>query len=648
MPSVKILPPDIISKIAAGEVVERPASVVKELLENSLDAGANAISIDLTDSGKTEILIRDNGSGISKDDLENMFHRHATSKIRNVDDLYNIHSLGFRGEALYSISAIADVTLQTKTVDSNSPQPPLSQREGAIPPLVSKKAAGGNSDSGWEIHIRAGARQSLKPAPVARHGTTISVKELFFNTPARRKFLKTDATELNQIIGCVIPYALLRPDVSFVLKNDNRVLLDVSATDAPVKRVADVLKLETTHLIETSNQVTESQSDKATDKTRREIPNDQRQITIHLILGDINLRRPRRDTQYLFVNGRPVQNKNLSFALAQAYRLVLPPDEHPVFVAMITVPAQDVDANVHPTKREVKIRDEQNLFSELRRLCEQALMTKSGIKQVSEHKNYSGQNVSLRGVPPLQDEAISEIASSHKPGLAMTAEPPSSYGRAGSSTGYSYPSTPSTEFQNQLFALGSQPSADSLQKKLTSARVIGIFRTKYVLLECGDSMLLMDQHAAAERINYESLIVQMEKGSVEVQNLLAPVVLRLTSPDMLIWEKSKDALNELGFSTDLWKEDSIAVHSHPRVIRDIEATVRHILAGGAIAKRDHDVLARRACRCSIMTGDAIKMEEAEHLRARLLSCLDPLTCPHGRPTVIEMTEHFLDKQFLRT
>lgn len=618
MPNIKLLPPDIISKIAAGEVVERPASVIKELIENSIDAGADTISIDIKDSGKTEILIRDNGSGISKDDLENMFQRHATSKITNLDDLFNIHSLGFRGEALYSIAAIADVTLQTRT--QNSSQPPLSQRGGVNtlqannPPSLLKEGARGSSDSGWEIHIRGGVRQSLKPCSFPSHGTLISVKELFFNTPARRKFLKTDSTELNQIIGCIAPYVLLHKHIRVTVKHDGKTLLSADPSDNHLERVANALKLDAKHLIDIQDDL-----DAAT--------------SAHLILGDINLRRPRRDTQYLFVNGRPVQNKNLTFALSQAYRLILPPDEHPVFVAMINVLAEDVDANVHPTKREVKIRDEQKLFGALRHLCERALMTSGGIKQVVLN--------SLQ--PPLVFKEGARGSSFE----ATISEPSSSYGKAGSSTGYSYPSQ-NQEFQNQLFENFSSSSDRSLQKKLTDAKVIGIFRTKYVLFESGDSLLVMDQHAAAERINYEKLILQMEKGDVDIQNLLSPVTLKLTAQDMLVWEESKDALNELGFATDLWKDDAVAVHSHPRVIKDVEQTVLHILAGGSLAKRDHDVIARRACRCSIMTGDAIKMPEAEHLRVQLLACLDPLTCPHGRPTVVEMTEGFLDKQFLRT
>ena len=609
--NIKILPPDIISKIAAGEVVERPAAVVKEMLENSIDAGADTIDIDITDAGRTEIVIRDNGSGISKDNLDRMFQRHATSKIQNLDDLYNIHSLGFRGEALYSIAAIADVTLQTKILNSSK---------------------GEEKTSAWEIHLRGGKRISLKPCSISEHGTIISVKELFFNTPARRKFLKTDSTEFNQILSVITPYALFYPKLKITLTHNGKKILDVKSSDNHLKRVADILKVDEKFLLETQHTTDDAQH-----------------TTIQLILGDMNLRRPRRDLQFLFINGRPVQNKNISFAMAQAYRLILPPDEFPVFVAMIDLPPEDVDSNVHPTKREVKIRDERTLCDDLRHLCEKTLMNAGRMQQVG---NFSYTTQNHNSVIPAKAGIYFKMDPCQE-SSRMTdykiSESPSSYQSAGSSSGYSFPSR-NPETQHQLFSESQNnfSSDHSLQKKLTNAKLIGIFRTKYILFEHETSLLLMDQHAAAERINYEHLILQMEKGNVEIQNLLTPTTLRLTAQEMLIWEESKDALEKIGFSSSLWNNDTIAVHSHPRTISDIEPTVRHILAGGHLSKNDHDALARRACRCSIMTGDKIKTPEAEHLRVQLLACLDPLTCPHGRPTVVEMTENFLDKQFLRT
>ncbi len=267
MKNVHILPPDIISKIAAGEVIDRPASVLKELIENSLDAQANVIEIELEDAGKTLIKIRDNGTGIEQDDMETIFARHSTSKIASIDDLFDIHSLGFRGEALYSICAVSDITVRSKTA---------------------------SSDSGWEIHMRGGKKLDLKPVAM-QNGTEIEVKELFFNTPARRKFLKSGPAEVSAVLGILIPYALLYPNCRFRLTHGNKTLIDVAPAADIKDRLAHVLNLDSKFFIEVDRDLT------------------QEDIHIHLVAGDINIIRPKRDMQFIFINGRPVQSKGIGF-----------------------------------------------------------------------------------------------------------------------------------------------------------------------------------------------------------------------------------------------------------------------------------------------------------------------------------------------
>jgi len=583
MHKVHILSPEIISKIAAGEVIERPASVLKELVENSLDAAADAIEIRLEDAGKKLIEVKDNGHGIAHEDLKTIFSRHATSKIASMDDLFAIRSLGFRGEALYSIAAISHVSVHSRSE---------------------------TQDSGWSLHLRGGEDFHMRPCSFNAHGTEISVKELFFNTPARKKFLKSNTAEMHQVLNTLIPYALLHNEVRFSLVHEEKTLLDVAPASDLTKRMAEVLNLDPKHLLE----------------TQKSFPD--RRLSVHLILGDINIKRTRRDLQFIFVNGRPVQNKTIAFHINQTYRLIMPPDLYPCFAAYINVPPQEVDVNIHPTKREVKIKDEREICAVLRSLCEQTLMSSGPAKQAAS--GFQGPSVYREIEAPVPLDGQEGFFSSED-----YAYPRSSDGQG--SRGFFIP-------ENDLFAA----KGEDLRSRLAASRYIGGFMNKFLLFEMNRSLFVVDQHAAAERITYERLIRQMEKGAVEVQNLLSPILVKLTPQELLVWEEAKDQLNILGLSVTQWDEETVAVHAHPLFLKDIARTIQNLLAGENLAKCDHDAMARRACRSSVMAGDKLTPEEAEHFREQLLKCLDPFTCPHGRPTVIELTEDFLDKQFLRT
>ncbi|MCR4337709.1 MAG: DNA mismatch repair endonuclease MutL [Candidatus Omnitrophica bacterium] len=584
MNKVHVLPPELISKIAAGEVVERPASVIKELVENALDAKSTSIEIHLQEAGKTAIRIIDHGTGISREDLEVIFQRHATSKISSVSDLFDIHSLGFRGEALYSIAAISDVTLRSRTA---------------------------SDETGWEIHVRGGERKSLRPFPMAI-GTEIEVKELFFNTPARRKFLKSNTSEMNQIVATIIPYTILYPSCRFLLTHEGKTLLDLPSREDQATRIANALNLSESHLLTASHTLSE------------------KNVQFQLVLGDINMVRSRRDMQFIFVNGRPVESKNISYHLNDVYRLILPPGNFPFFAIFIDVPAEHVDVNVHPTKREVRIKDEYALCAVLRSVCERTLMTQGDAKQV-EQTSHSPSDISsaLSKTNRLQNVWEEESSS-----LGATQLPTEQY---------TFPQNKSWDSETTLYERPEQ-----LPTKLNRARYIGPFLNKFLLFEANHSLLVVDQHAAQERITFEHLIQQLEKHQVEIQHLLSPYLIKITPQEMLNWEEVKKQLEDVGFSCTNFDEETIAVHTYPVLLKNPEKAVRDILAGGNVAKCDHETLARRACRASIMAGDPLTAEQAEFQRQQLLACRDPFTCPHGRPTVIEMKEDFLDKQFLRT
>ena len=589
---VRILPPEIISKIAAGEVIERPASVVKELLENAIDAEASTIEIHIKNAGKELIRVLDNGLGVGREDIETIFIRHATSKIQALDDLWAIQSLGFRGEALYSVAAIADVVFRSR----------LQEQE-----------------TGWEIHLRGGQKQSLRPVgcPV---GTEIQVKELFYNTPARKKFLKTNTTETQHILNTVIPYTLLHPNLRFLLTHNTKPLLDTLPHQDLRQRVAAILHLDSQYILE----VQEGRPNAST--------------AVHLLLGDINLARPRRDQQFIFINGRPVQNKAVAFHINNVYRLILPPNRYPFFILCLTYPARDIDLNIHPTKREVKLKNETTLCSWIRHLCEQTLLSAGTIKQAAVIPSPSSESPSPRAPTYVPEKLF------HEPLDQELFEPTLPYNKPTPTEQYAFPQTPYSLAGDTVL----QQHKKTLRNKLQQARYIGAFMRKFLLFEHAQSLLLMDQHAAAERVTFEQLIRQMNKGHIETQHLLSPDLVSLSPQERIAWETNQPTLEQAGFVTTLFDETTVAIHAYPSLIKDPRRALQGILAGDQPARVDHETLARRACRSSIMTGDALQPREADQLRRQLLHCQDPFTCPHGRPTLVEMTEEFLDKQFLRT
>lgn len=564
MGKIHLLPQEIISKIAAGEVIERPASVVKELLENALDADSQSIELYLKEAGKSLIHLKDTGTGIDNDDMENVFLRHSTSKIKSTDDLYRIASLGFRGEALYSISAVSDVLLRSKTA---------------------------SGDSGWEIHTRANQKLSLKPCSL-NNGTEVEVKELFFNTPARKKFLKSDTSELNHILNLFMPYTLLYPQIRFLLVNNARTLVDLIPAKNYLERYAKALNLEEENIMEVNREFADSG------------------LKIHLLLGDINIQRTAKDMQFIFINDRPVYNRSLNFHMNQVYRLIFPSEVNPFFAVYINMPPSEVDVNVHPTKREVKFRDEYRLISFLRSFCEHTLMTKGKAKQIKEPVFTASDTTTIDTgpLPALKESPAQQFMF--------------------------YENIPAYSQQN-------------LNQKLSSCQYLGTFKSMYLLFETADALILIDQHAAHERITFEKFKRQIDSGRIEIQQLLTPLLLRLSRQEILMWEENKNRLEGLGFSTTLWDKDSIAIHSHPQLIRIPEMSVRNILSEEDLMQADTDILARRACRQSVMVGDKIGKDQAIYLKDELLKCLDPFTCPHGRPTVVEIPATYIDKQFLR-
>ncbi len=599
MAKVRVLSPEVISKIAAGEVVERPSSVVKELVENALDAGATRVEVHLKEGGKSLIHVRDNGGGIAKEDLSALFSRHATSKIVSSDDLEQVLSFGFRGEALYSVGAIAEVTLKSRLKDS--------------------------ADT-WQVQVNGGTRMDACPAVLPEHGTDIKVESLFFNTPARRKFLKSDTAEAGVCIEVVLSAALARPDVHFILTHNGKASFDLPVVPSLRERAAKALQLPGASIHEGQGEIRKDN------------------IRWTLVVGDINIRRPRRDLQYIFVNDRPVQSKGLAFFMNEAFGLVFPPGTYGFFLAFLEIPPIDVDVNVHPAKREVRIRRESEIGMALRRSAEELLMTKSPAKE-----GASGDPV-FPFMPTAMDKGDGLLAEKiifgpgQKSVLPEAVESRNDGAFPWKSTERVIPARADVEPVASFVS----PTPLSLVERLTHARFIGTFDRKYHLLEESGSLFVIDQHAAQERIIFEKFYQQVVSAKVEVQPLLAPVLIRIDPREAMAFEELAEAMKMLGFDVTLFDDTTLALQAYPQLLKHPEDAVRLLLTREALAKADPESLARRACRASVMAGDRMAEVEVLHQIAELLACKDPYTCPHGRPVVIELKTSFLDRQFLRT
>lgn len=564
MGKIHILPDRISSKIAAGEVIERPASVVKELIENSLDAHSRKISVSLLGGGKNLIQIRDDGEGIEKDDIRFLFQRHSTSKIKEFDDLFRISSMGFRGEALYSISAVSDVILRSRTKDD---------------------------ETGWEIRVINGNKTEPKPVPM-RYGTEIEVHNLFSHFPARRKFLKSDNLEFRKILDCFIPYAISHPEISFSLIHNRKVILDLQCDVSRKSRISRIFNIPEKNLIEINW--------KALDNS----------ISIEAISGDINIQRPRKDIQFIFVNTRPVQHNGISFTINNIYRSFMPPETYPAFAIFLDIKRENVDINVHPTKREVKIKNEAEVLDIVRTIIEEKLSSKIQPRVISYNEDMKP-----RG------SHISEKSFEYQ--------------------------TSSAQELDFEFTSKQQPEAEDFRNAFLQSRFIATVLSTYLLFESGNRLFFVDQHAAHERITFEKLLRQANQGKIETQQLLIPVSVYLTTQEMIVWNSGgKVKLEEIGFQTTQWDDRTIAIHSCPDGIGNPELAVKNILSQGQCNFNIEDLL-KKACRGSTMAGQILSEQEAHSLKVQLLSCSQPLVCPHGRPTIIEIEKNFIERQFLR-
>lgn len=568
--TIKLLESKVISQIAAGEVVERPASVVKELLENSLDAGASRVAIEIKNGGAELIRVTDNGLGIVANEVALAFARHATSKITATDDLLSVVTLGFRGEALPSLASVADIDMITR----------VSQEPAAT-----------------AYRIRDGQPQQTKAARAP--GTTISVSRLFRQVPARLKFLKSQTTEKSRIAAVVTAYALARPDVSFSLESDGRNSLRTPGggllSDGVTAIYGAVTALE---MLAVDNSIVVKSGFTA--------------ITVNGLVSSPQAARHSRSRMNFFVNRRWVSVRSLYRAVEQAYHGLMPEGRYPVAVINISIDPAEVDVNIHPTKAEVRFRDEGAVFSAVQRAVREALVNEMPVHRI-------GDRTLAYNPAPMPELPLS---ANFQPVIHRVAG-----------------ATPADE----------TGSRETPRSALGVLRVVGQMRLTYIIAEGPDGLYIIDQHAAHERIMKEKIIAAHATRSIEVQGLLEPVTIEVSPAENAALETRCADLVEFGFQVEPFGERSYLVRAVPAILneRDWRQALREMLERGGADWLEH-LTNTMACHSAVRAGKELSLEEMRGLLRQLEEAALPHTCPHGRPTMVVIPESRLARQFGRT
>jgi DNA mismatch repair protein MutL len=609
--SIRVLPELLINQIAAGEVIERPAAALKELLENSLDAGATDISVQLENGGIKLLRVRDNGRGIAKDQLALALMRHATSKIASLDDLQGVASMGFRGEALASMAAVSRLTLSSRTA---------------------------NDAHGWKVEALDGRLD--EPAPASQpQGTTVEMRELYFNTPARRKFLKSDATEFAHCEEAFKRIALSRPDVSFSLQHNGRTIWQLTTglrsegphdggwlRDAALKRVAALLGDEFGNAA-----VAVSRS--------------AAHLTLHGLAALPAYSRGNRDSQYFFVNGRFVRDKVASHALRQAYQDILHHQRHPAFVLFLELPPESVDVNVHPAKSEVRFRESQGIHQFIFHTLQQALATPSGISDAPENTPTQPQSPAFQGstgnVFPgfLQQKIPLNVAQLNATYQVWGMQTEDSGSRI-----ETQPTLPHSAFHT--------PQSNSPPLGYALAQLSGV----YILAQNAQGLIVVDMHAAHERIVYEKLKISMDNEAIATQPLLIPVCFHTDAIDVATVEAEQAALNRLGFDIAPLSPTTLAIRTMPVLLKqaEAEAAAREVLhelreygASRVLTERRNELLASLACHGAVRANRVLSITEMNALLREMEQTERADQCNHGRPTWFQLSMNDLDKMFMR-
>ena len=610
---IKLLPNVLINKIAAGEVIERPASVVKELVENSLDAGATSVRIDISDGGLGRIEVNDNGSGMTAEDLKLAICRHATSKLERPEDLFAISSFGFRGEALPSILSVSQSTIKSR-------------------------ARG--SDSGYQLEI-VGGEISSETEVGCDYGTTISVRSIFYNTPARRKFLKSPAAEVRRLIEVVESIAVSNPQCEFILDSDGQRLVDLIGVADKFDRAKQ--------LFGQSNADRFVRGDRSGDSLRVEV-----------FVSKPEACRRNRSRIMILVNGRRIESRSLFAAITSAYGEFLAGGLYPQGAVFITIDPTLVDVNVHPAKSEVRFADERVIFHTIYHVIRESLLEGRVVPGLDAsgsrrgHEDFSGY---AREVDARRAVQSFFDTQSHNP-LQAEASMAAIFAQPMAPTSVPVLHTSDQLLQEPASQPGPVAEHQTGRQELTIA-FRGDVRLQqlallYIIAVTSDAILIIDQHAAHERILYELAMKSFGHHTISSQRLLLPVPVHLEADDLFTYEKEKESLAALGFVVESFGPRQVQIEAVPAVLgqKNPESVFRELLddfseVKGDEQKRFQKKAASFACRGAIMSGDRLSEPAMRALFENLMTSENPYVCPHGRPTMIRFSKHDLDVKFGR-
>lgn len=618
---IRLLDEVTISKIAAGEIIENSASIVKELVENSIDAGADDILVEIRGESTDYIKVSDNGSGFSEEDLEVAFLRHSTSKLEKIEDLEKIRTLGFRGEALASISNISKIKLMTKREEDLA----------------------GNS-----LLIENG--KIIKKNKVGMpKGTTFVISDVFYNTPVRKKFLRKDLTEINNIIDIVQKIALSNNIIKFTLIRDGKIILNTGSDKDPINRIFSILGSEIASSLNEGSFESEN-------------------YKIRGFFSDNKLFRSNRDSQYIFVNGRFIRNINISRAVEKNYHSLIPLNRYPVFVLYLDIDPKLIDVNIHPKKNEIKISNENILSALLAEVVEEVIFPNRSIREIEiedkkenvsvfdifeedESNDFEEQkkDTNLKSLWDIEKETsdnslektFNEDAVLYKDSLKEDINPEEER-------------IFTEEHEEKNFLFNSEKS--HIDEKLLNTRIAGVLFKTYILLENQREGItfLVDQHAAHERVNYEKFLHMYLKSEITSQILLKPEIIELNQMEYDKILNYLELFTKLGFKIEDFGDKSVVLREVPMIfglptyvnfIRDIIDSLDKDISSNYEA--DLYKIMKKACKASVKAGDDLSDMEIESLIRDLKNCENPYTCPHGRPTVVEVSKHTISKLFLR-
>lgn len=632
MAKIRVLDDLTIQKIAAGEVIERPASVVKELIENSIDANSDNIVVEIKNGGKSLIRISDNGDGILEEDLALAFKKHSTSKLRSIEDIFTIMSLGFRGEALSSIASVARVEVLTRTEGSNA---------------------------GLQALVEEGEIISLDVVGSPK-GTTMIVRDLFYNLPVRKKFLKSDLSEGNYVSDIVNKLALGNPDISFKFIRYNKTVLQTSQSNSLLDNIYSILGKDTA-------------------KSLIPLEYKDSRIKVKGYISNSNLYRGNRNHQYLYINGRYVVDYPLAKVIENQYRTMIPQNRFPVFILYLEIDPLEVDVNIHPTKQEIKFSNSDFVYGKISNLVKETLRASIYApqfkldKEDKEDKQDKEEVVNLfnLGESNKFDDIVVHDFTSKQDNLPIRET--NEYDllmdilednldedrEEDIYTDISFKAIESRDIREDKLDLDSKPEIPEEQKiedLLFDIKPIGQVFDTYIIVESkvDEKLIFIDQHAAHERIMYERYKKEYENEAINVQLLMVPEIIELTDRELNYVRENIQVFRDLGFDIDEFGHNSIALRAVPILFgspktKDLFLQILDSLDTGIKNSYETSIqkIMKLACTNAIKGGDVIKDMEIMALIKDLKACENPYTCPHGRPTMVSMTREQIEKEFLR-